>query len=64
MPSHPDRVRRNYHDIKIGKVVSYHDFTDTITIKISKLEIATKMHSRDLRDLVIRRIEQGIYEQF
>lgn len=64
MPSHPDRVRRNYHDIEIRE---YHDIPGNIqvvTIRISKADIASTMSQQDLQYLVYKKTKFEIESQY
>ena len=64
MPSHPERVRRSYHDIKIIELENIPANKILITIPISRLEIATAMTKKELEYNVIRLIKKGIQEQY
>lgn len=61
MPSHPDRVRRNYHDIKIGETKDIVKDEDVIYIKVSKQEIATAMSGTEIFHNIVRAIKNGIF---
>lgn len=64
MPSHPDRVRRNYHEIKIGEKRSIIDDEDIIYIKVTKKEIASAMSAREIFNSIVRAIRNGIFERW
>jgi hypothetical protein len=60
MPSHQDRVRRAYHDIEIVDYQNLKGYEQLITISITRMDIATQMSQRDLRYLVLKKIDEGI----
>lgn len=60
MPSHQDRVRRAYHDIKITEVDQPRTNDTLIQINISRMKIATAMSKRDVQYMVMKLIRDGI----
>jgi len=60
VPSHPDRVRRNYIDIEICKWKSILDYEDHIMIKVTTSEIASLMSRKE----AARYICKKIYDEF
>lgn len=59
MPSHPDRVRRNYHDITIQEYPTYYMETQII-INISRLEIATCMSRIEIERKIFKLVRKGL----
>lgn len=50
MPSHPERVRRNYHDVEIaGASIASEDCYE-VAVRITRAEIATWTSARMMRD--------------
>lgn len=64
MASHQDRVRRNYHTIEMVEHEAPHGFEQTISIQITRMEIATRMSKRDLEDYVLRKIQNQIRKDY
>lgn len=64
MPSHPDRVRRNYHDIHIEKYEIPAANEQVIYIKITRRQIASAMTKEEIEYSVLRSIHLGIFEQY
>ena len=64
MPSHPERVRRNYHKIEIVEFDQIKTDDKVISISISKRDIASAMSAREIEHNVFRIIRQGIYLSF
>lgn len=64
MPSHPDRVRRNYHTIEIIEESPAQYYESNIHIKISKLDIASCMSKREVKVMVFKYIDKGIDNQY
>lgn len=60
MPCHPDRVRRNYHNINIITNQSTQFEETTIHISISKAAIASCMSKQEIRRELFRIINKGI----
>ena len=64
MPSHPDRVRRNYHNIIIEE---YHDLTgyeQTIIVKISRIDIASLMTRNEIKHMIGQKLSDSIDSQY
>lgn len=64
MPSHQDRVRRNYHTIQLREWDNPGSYEQRVEISITRMEMASAMTRRDLEQLVLQRIRQGIHEQY
>ncbi len=60
MPSHPDRVRRNYVDVKMYKWESILDHEEKILISISTISIASTMSRKDAAHMIAKKIYDGI----
>ncbi len=60
MPSHPERVRRSYHEIKMHEYEDIQTNDKMLTIRVSKAEIATAMTAREIEHNVWRAIRNGI----
>lgn len=61
MPSHPERVRRNYHKITIIENEHLPTNEFQIHISISKREIASWMTKYEVEQAIFRLIKKGIY---
>ena len=61
MPSHPDRVRRSYHEIRVKENTELTTGDNIIQIKITKLELATAMTGTEIYHNVLRAIKNGIF---
>ncbi len=64
MPSHPDRVRRSYHEINIGEYHMPMENEQMIYIRISRMQIASCMSKREIEHNILRSIRLGIFEQY
>ena len=64
MPSHADRVRRNYHNIKICETKDVQNNAHVIQVIITRLDIASKMSVREVEYEVWRLVQKGIIEQY
>lgn len=64
MPSHPDRVRRNYHDVGLNIVSDMATAVQRIEIVVRHDEIATAVSARELKDIVVRKIAFGIERDY
>lgn len=62
MPCHPDRVRRNYHDITIQTRENFETRATEVRISITRQDVATAMSARELKHAVLKRIGDGIDE--
>lgn len=60
MPSHPDRVRRNYHKITVENHKEDRTNDSVINIRISKVQIATLMSKYEVRREIWRMISEGL----
>ena len=60
MPSHPERVRRNYHEVLLLTTDAHWSDSWDIMLKISRAEIASTLSARELKRWILRRIEQAI----
>ncbi len=60
MPSHPDRVRRNYHTITLHEGDDPARNEVQILIRIGRDTIATALSRRELERAVWREIQKGI----
>lgn len=59
MPSHPDRVRRNYHNFHIKEIHNApYDSLDYVA-KISRVDIASCMTQDELRTEIVRQLRKG-----
>lgn len=64
MPSHPDRVRRNYHTIKLRTYDLVERDVHLITIEISRIELASVMSLAEVKRVIYNRIMEGITMQY
>lgn len=64
MPSHPERVRRNYHTIKLSVEEEVKTNHQVIQIRISRLEWVTAMSKREIMHNIYRSIRNGIMEKY
>lgn len=64
MPSHPDRVRRNYHDIILNTYEIVRTNEQIININITKHEIASIMSKYEMERHILSLIRKGIQEQY
>jgi len=64
MPSHPDRVRRNYHSIVMGNKHNISTDEEIIYVKISRHVLASSMHASEIFQEVIRAIKKGIFDRW
>jgi hypothetical protein len=60
MPSHPDRVRRNYHDMQTTVVRRTLSQDVVVTVAISKDRIASAMSKRELRRGIDKLLDHAI----
>lgn len=64
MPCHSDRVRRNYHKIILGSNNDHANNEQIISIRITKLQIATKMSKTEVVREIFRSVRNGIFEYY
>jgi hypothetical protein len=64
MPSHPDRVRRSYHESTIIEHGNPMRNEQIITIIITKMEMASCMTKRAVKTWILSKIMKGIDTQY
>ena len=64
MPSHPDRVRRSYHEIKVNHKQNLVQDEEVITIKVTKAQIATAMSGSEIYHNIVRAIRNGVFARW
>lgn len=64
MPPHPDRVRRNYHNIIISEHEDLTGYEQIITVRISRIEIASLMTKNEMKYMINQKISKCIDSQY
>lgn len=64
MPSHPDRVRRNYHTVTDAAVNLHREQIVNISVAVTRQEIASWMYPPDVARAVAERIYRQVLELF
>ena len=60
MPSHSERVRRNYHDVKLHTADSFRTNELCIVMRFTKKEIASWMHASNAARYVVGKIGREV----
>lgn len=64
MPSHQERVRRNYHTIVLREAADPPTGDMLIQIRVTKAEIASCMRTDEIERTVLRAVQRGIRGQW
>jgi hypothetical protein len=64
MPSHPDRVRRNYHEIYAIDTHDIQNDQQRINIVITKLEVASWCNLKELRRFIVGKVYDMVTKQY
>lgn len=59
MPSHPDRVRRNYHTVRVATGEDRRTESLEVRLSITKTAIASWAHPRVMRQEMARQLMQA-----
>jgi hypothetical protein len=62
VPSHSERVRRNYHDVKLHTADSFRTNELCIVMRFTKREIASWMHASEAGRYVVEKIGRQVME--
>jgi hypothetical protein len=64
LPSHPDRVRRNYHDVNLIEYDNICENKQEIKISITKTDIASRMGKWEIVRHIEKLISQAVIKQY
>lgn len=60
MPSHPDRVRANYHKVILVEMIEPQTDSQLIQLRITKADIASQMSKKELKNAIWNKIMKEI----
>lgn len=60
MPSHPERVRRNYHDVKITELFRPQSNDTEFLIHITRADIASVMSKYEVERMIWNKIRNEL----